>query len=62
MARSQKAVVALNREVPRVSDLFKDGEWINLLIDVGDSTIYLTFREETFEKFRESINRRVHKL
>jgi len=40
-----------------VSDLFKDGEWINLQIDVGDATICLAFKEEDFQKFREAINK-----
>jgi len=40
-----------------VSDLFKDGEWINLQIDVGDATICLAFKEEDFQKFREAISK-----
>ena len=43
-----------------VSDLFKDGDWINLHIDVGDATICLAFQEEGFKKFREAINKPPH--
>ena len=45
-----------------VSDLFRDGEWINLHIDVGDATISLGFQEEGFQKFREAINKAPHDM
>lgn len=45
-----------------VSDLFKDGEWINLHIDVGDATLTLAFQDEGFKKFREAINKPPYNL
>jgi len=45
-----------------VSDLFRDGEWINLTIDVGDVTIILAFQDEGFQKFREAINKTPHDI
>jgi len=45
-----------------VYDLFRDGEWINLTIDVGDATITLTFQEEGFQKFREAIQKPPHDM
>ena len=45
-----------------VSDLFIDGEWINLHIDVGDATICLAFQEEGFKRFREAINKTPHDI
>ena len=45
-----------------VSNLFRDGEWINLYIDVGDATICLAFQDEGFKKFREAINKTPHDL
>jgi hypothetical protein len=41
----------------KVSDLFRDGELINLHIDVGDATICLVFNEEGFRRFREAVNK-----
>jgi len=41
----------------KVSDLFRDGEWINLYIDVGDATICFAFKEEDFQRFKEAINK-----
>ena len=45
-----------------VNDLFRDGEWINLQIDIGDATIMLAFQDEGFKKFREAINKTPHDL
>ena len=45
-----------------VSDLFKDGEWINLQIDVGDATLTLAFQDEGFTKFREAINKPLYDI
>ena len=47
---------------PKVTDIFKDGEWIQVQIDVGNASIVLAFQDGGFKRFKEAINRPVHDL
>ena len=67
MEKGKKPKIERSEEAPRfpfveVNDLFKDSEWIELTIDVGDATIILAFQEQGFQKFKEAVNKIPHDL